>query len=141
MLMSVIQPIVETIKNVVRYLIQSQQTDFKDSSPVTALLKFYAMSSVVNQTAMGYHLSRKVCQDVVSILTFYTSSGVWKEMVRDVIKYTSSAPHTFIPGLEIMSQLLPLPLPMQVQAPGAGKQLYKSSPMYSTLDLYFGDQI
>jgi hypothetical protein len=46
----------------------------------------------------------------------YTSSGVWQEMVKEVFKYIPSAPHTYMPGLEILSQLLPLPLPMQTQS-------------------------
>jgi hypothetical protein len=39
MLMSVIQPMVETIKNVLRFLIECQQSDFKDLTPVAVLLK------------------------------------------------------------------------------------------------------
>jgi len=54
-------------------------------------------------------------------------------MVRDVIKYTSSAPHTFMPGLEVLSQLLPLPLPMQVQAPVAGN----ATSCFEAIFLYF----
>ena len=72
------------------------------------------MAGVVSHTAMGYNLSKKVCEDIVSILTLYTTSGVWREMVREVIRFISLAPHTFTPGLEILSQLLPLPLPMQI---------------------------
>ena len=74
------------------------------------------MSNVVGPSALGYHLSRKVCQDILTILTMYTSSGVWQEMVKEVFKYIPSAPHTYMPGLEILSQLLPLPLPMQTQS-------------------------
>ena len=74
------------------------------------------MSSVVGPSALGYHLSRKVCQDILCILTMYTTSGVWREMVKEVFKYIPSAPHTYTPGLEILSQLLPLPLPMQTQS-------------------------
>ena len=39
MLMSVIQPMVETIRNVLRFLIVCQQSEFKDVSPVATLLK------------------------------------------------------------------------------------------------------
>jgi hypothetical protein len=76
----------------------------------------YAMSNVVGPSALGYHLSRKICVDVISILTIYTSTGVWRPMIREVFKYIPSAPHTFITGLDILSQLLPLPLPMQTQS-------------------------
>ena len=79
------------------------------------------MACVVSQTAMGHPLSKKVCEDIVTILTLYTTSGVWREMVREVIKFISLAPHTFIPGLEILSQLLPLPLPMQILTPVRGE--------------------
>ena len=74
------------------------------------------MSNVVGPSALGYHLSRKICVDVISILTIYTSTGVWRPMIREVFKYIPSAPHTFITGLDILSQLLPLPLPMQTQS-------------------------
>ena len=81
------------------------------------------MAGVVSHTAMGYNLSKKVCEDIVSILTLYTTSGVWREMVREVIRFISLAPHTFTPGLEILSQLLPLPLPMQILTPVTGAVL------------------
>jgi hypothetical protein len=39
MLMSVVQPMIETIRKVLELLISSQLTDFKDVTPVAVLLK------------------------------------------------------------------------------------------------------
>ena len=42
---------------------------------------------------------------------------MWQKMIAEVIKYTLSAPHTYMAGLRIFSELLPLPLPIQPKAP------------------------
>lgn len=36
-------------------------------------------------------------------------------MVKEVLKYTLTAPYTFLSGLIVISEMLPLPLPVQTR--------------------------
>ena len=40
------------------------------------------------------------------------NNSMWQKMIAEVIKYTLSAPHTYLAGLRIFSELLPLTLPI-----------------------------
>ena len=45
------------------------------------------------------------------------NASMWQKMIAEVIKYTLGAPHTYLTGLRIFSELLPLPLPIQTKFP------------------------
>ncbi|KAG8230348.1 hypothetical protein J437_LFUL000619, partial [Ladona fulva] len=40
--------------------------------------------------------------------------SLWTRTVSEILTYLTSVPHAFIPGLRLLSELLPLPLPMPV---------------------------
>lgn len=43
------------------------------------------------------------------------SKSLWTEMVQEILKYTKLSPSTFVTGLTVLSELLPLPLPLQTR--------------------------
>lgn len=43
------------------------------------------------------------------------SSSLWTMMMRDLLKFIPTAPYTFLGGLMLVSELLPLPLPLQTR--------------------------
>ena len=56
----------------------------------------------------------------VSILWWYfafsaLNNSLWTMMMKEPLKYVSTAPYTFLGGLLLISELLPLPLPIPVR--------------------------
>lgn len=43
------------------------------------------------------------------------SKSLWTEMVQEILKYVKLSPSTFVTGLTVLSELLPLPLPLQTR--------------------------
>ena len=43
------------------------------------------------------------------------SNSLWTLMVQEVLRYIMTAPYTFISGVTLLSELLPLPLPIQTR--------------------------
>ena len=45
------------------------------------------------------------------------SKSLWTLMVKELFGYVVTAPYTFLSGLVLVSELLPLPLPIQTKQP------------------------
>ncbi|WAR13247.1 VIR-like protein [Mya arenaria] len=45
------------------------------------------------------------------------SESLWTLAIRDLLKFTMKAPYTYLSGLQMLSELLPLPLPLQTKEP------------------------
>ena len=135
-LLSVVQPVVWTLKLAYETLIDCQEQDFRDVSMVGVLLRTFTLCSVVPSSSPSYDLSRRVCRDVAAVLISLTSTStglsaaaagagtgddlensVWHKMLKELLTFTSSAPHAFVPGLRILAELLPLPLPIDCETP------------------------
>lgn len=75
-----------------------------------------------------FYTFKKVQNDIIETLLAYTqpalssteseealSKSLWTKMVSEVLKYTVVGPNTWMTGLTILSELLPLPLPLQTK--------------------------
>ena len=95
-------------------------------------------TSFVQPTNTSLQIGRK---DEVSVLQGSLSNGnigktlnsfslnntsIWQKMIIEVINYTLSAPHTYLAGLRIFSELLPLPLPIQTKMPHSEEENEKT---------------
>ena len=49
--------------------------------------------------------------DLICFAAAITNSS-WTLMIKEILEYIPSAPYTYIGGLTLLSELLPLPLPM-----------------------------
>ena len=43
------------------------------------------------------------------------SESLWTKTLKELLKYTIKAPYTYLSGLLILSEMLPLPLPIQTR--------------------------
>jgi hypothetical protein len=43
------------------------------------------------------------------------NGSLWTKTMKELIKYTTKAPYTYLSGLLMISELLPLPLPLQTK--------------------------
>ncbi|KAJ8972217.1 hypothetical protein NQ314_000278 [Rhamnusium bicolor] len=103
--LNIIDPIISLLKQILAYVIQFSQQQLRD-----------------------IFLAQKVQTKIIDALLVYTqpvseevnekdslNKTLWTQMCGEVIKYTTSSPHTFVSGLLIFSELLPLPLPVQTR--------------------------
>ena len=116
LLTTVIRLLVRMLKSTLIFRIKCQDDEFRDTTAIPTLLKTYTLCTVVPENSASYSASFETCQHLLDILLAYTtvsvdantgSSAPWQHMVTEVVKYVSSAPHTYLSGLKILSQLLP----------------------------------
>ncbi|CAG9862506.1 unnamed protein product [Phyllotreta striolata] len=127
-LVNSIKPSVLLIKQMLSYVIQCQNTNFKDLTAIPVLLQTYNLLNNFPASSPAYAQVQDIKTDIVDTFLVYTQTvseqvnekdsltkTLWTLMIGEVIKYTTAVPHTFISGLLIFSELLPLPLPLQTR--------------------------
>lgn len=124
-----ITPSILLVKSILKSLIIARGKDFRDISPIPVMLKLYSVMYLFPSSSFSYSASRKIVKEVVDVLMLYTgliltptesdpetlSKSIWSKMLKGLLDYTFSLPMTFIHGLSLLSELLPLPLPFQSQ--------------------------
>ena len=134
LLLSLIKPIIRTLKCLLQNLIACRGTEFKDTSTVNLLLRVYNLARVVPRDSICYELSIEIRDDIVDALSAFTlpdfdlsnkslsvQTSLWTMMLKEVMTYTSSLPHTYRTGLCVLNRLLPLELPLPV--PSSDKEV------------------
>ncbi|XP_066999085.2 protein virilizer isoform X2 [Anabrus simplex] len=129
MLVALILPAVQLIRRMLTYVVRCRNTEFKDLSAVPVLLLTHNLMYAFPASALAFNESQCVCREIVETLLAYTqpvsseqssetealNRSLWTMMMSEVVKYVTTGPHTFVPGLLILSELLPLPLPIQTR--------------------------
>lgn len=125
-IMNTIEPTVLLLKQMLTYVIQCRNTKFKDLTSVPVLLETYNLLKSFPTSSPVYYKAQDVCRDIIETLLVYTqpvseevqekdslNRSLWTRMCGDLIKFTTTAPYSFVSGLLVFSELLPLPLPIQ----------------------------
>lgn len=129
MLVALVLPAMQLLRRMLTHVIHCRNTEFKDLTAVPVLLQVYSLMHAFPATALSYTDSQRVCREIIETLLAYTqpvssdpasetealNRSLWTMMMSEVVKYVTIGPHTFIPGLLILSELLPLPLPVQTR--------------------------
>nr|CAD7395412.1 unnamed protein product [Timema cristinae] len=130
MLVAFIFPVIQLIRRMVTYVINCRNTDFKDLTSVPVLLQTFTLMYAFPSLSPWYNDAQNICKEIIETLLAYTqpvsqapssesdalNKSLWTLMMAEVVKYvTATGPHTFVPGLLILSELLPLPLPIQTR--------------------------
>ncbi|CAG9763201.1 unnamed protein product [Ceutorhynchus assimilis] len=121
-LVNIIYPVLLLFNKIMAYVVQCRNTKFKDLTSVPVLLKTY---NLLNSFPLNSLLSRKCKIAIIDCLLVYTqpmsdeisekdslNKTLWSQMLGEVIKFVTTAPYTFVSGLLVLSELLPLPLPI-----------------------------
>ncbi|XP_054285555.1 protein virilizer-like isoform X1 [Macrosteles quadrilineatus] len=130
-LTSFLHPAMKLIRKVLTHVIKCRNTEFKDLTMIPVLLQTYSLMQAIPVTAHAHLEAQKVSRDVVETLLAYTqpvaadpssetealNKSLWTLMVTEVLKFTVATPHNFLPGLSLLSELLPLPLQVQTRSP------------------------
>lgn len=130
LIISTIEVCVDFLKQLLTYVIHCRNTNFKDLTTIPVLLNTYNLLRAFPSTCAMYYKSKKVCEQLIDTLLVYTqpmseevnekdslSKALWTLMCGEVMNYINDTPYTFISGLLVFSELLPLPLPIQSGKP------------------------
>lgn len=119
-------------------VINARNTDFKDITPVMPLLNVYNLLHNIPVSSLGYQDAKLAQVEIIKTLLCYTQptpiegvdnesvrKSLWSQVIGEVIKFTMTSPATFIPGLMVLSEMLPLPIPVPVLEPLNDKEVHK----------------
>lgn len=116
-IISIIRPSMMMIRYMITLLIQTRRDAFKDLSPIKILLKLYNLMHNVPECSIIHEDATKVAKDIHKTLESYVEIKIGSSMVNEVIAWTLSCPSVFFPGLLLLGQLLPSPLPIPTVKP------------------------
>ena len=96
---------------------------FKDTRLLTELMALYSIMCSVTGSLSS--IAQKVQNEIVDVLMAFTrpvlqitdteeaiNNSVWLLMLKELLQYTMSRPQFFLGGLSLLSELLPIPLPI-----------------------------
>ncbi|KAK6982141.1 protein virilizer [Biomphalaria glabrata] len=103
---------------------------FKDLTSIPVLLELHTVMCSVPTSSLYNNDLAKIQKDIVDTLLAFTqeelqetqtddalSKSLWTLMLKELLKYTIKSPYTYMSGLLILSELLPLPFPLHTKDP------------------------
>ncbi|KAL0822142.1 hypothetical protein ABMA28_004275 [Loxostege sticticalis] len=133
-------PCLRLLDEMLARVVRCRGPRFRDLTAAPVLLKTYGIAKTFPVGSVGYRTAAKAAEASVRALLAYAQPiaddandgdsirrGPWTSLCSEVISYTMTAPYTFVPGLLVFSELLPLPLPMQTKTPPTERELADAS--------------
>lgn len=130
LLLQILLPTIQILRKMLTYVIDCRNTDYKDLTTIEPLLKAYTLVSYVPGQSMNANDAQQIQNEIIKTLMAYTQptpiegvdtesihKSLWTQMIGEICKYILSGPYTILPGLTILSQLLPVPLPILTRHP------------------------
>lgn len=127
LLTQILLPSILLLKKMIYHVIMARNIEFRDVSAIESLMKTYTLLHSVTPRSVTYKDARRVQREIINVLLIYTQTlapdgvatgnihkSLWTQMLGDVIKYTLNGLYHFIPGLMVLSELLPLLLPIPI---------------------------
>lgn len=130
MLTQILLPTIEILRKMLSYVIDCRNTEFKDLTAIEPLLKTYTLVSYIPAQSIAGDDAHAIQNEIIKTLLAYTQptpadgvdtesvqKSLWTQMLGELCKYIMSGPYTIVSGLSILSQLLPVPLPILTKNP------------------------
>ncbi|KAH9515696.1 hypothetical protein Btru_011758 [Bulinus truncatus] len=109
---------------------------FKDLTSIPVLLELHTVMCSVPTSSLYNNDLAKIQKDIVDTLLAFTqeevqqtqtddalSRSLWTLMLKELLKYTIKSPYTYMSGLLILSELLPLPFPLHTKDPLSDEEM------------------
>lgn len=113
-LISLLMPTVKLTRALLERLVKCMGTDFKDLTAVVPLLGVYSLIEAIPSTQTIRNLSSEIVATLLIFTRAVDSDGsgnvaksLWTQMLGEVLKMLSLSPSNFIPGLKLLTRLLP----------------------------------
>lgn len=109
---------------------ETRTTEFKDVTAIEPMLRTYTLLNYVPAQSIAVDDAHQIQMEIVKTLMAYTQptpiggvdtesvhKSLWTQMIAELVKYIMNGPYTFMPGLSLLTQLLPIPLPLPTKRP------------------------
>lgn len=113
-LVALLLPCVRLIRALLERLVKCMATDFKDLTAVVPLLGIYSLIEAIPSNLMVRTLSEEIVGTLLVFTQAVDSDGsgnvaksLWTQMLGEVLKMVSMRPCNFVPGLKLLTRLLP----------------------------------
>lgn len=129
-------PCLKLVDDMLARVVKSRGSSFRDMTAAPILLKTFGLVKAFPEGCVGYRTAMQAAEATVKALLAYSQpiaddandgdsikNGPWTSLCAQVISYTMTAPYTFVSGLSVFSEILPLPLPMQTKVPPTEREL------------------
>ncbi|XP_068618260.1 protein virilizer [Battus philenor] len=139
-LAQILLPCLRLLDEMLARVVRCRGPRFRDLTAAPILLKTYGLAKAYPAGSIGFRTASKAAEAAVKALLAYAQPiaddandgdsirrGPWTSLCSEVIQYTMTAPYTFVPGLLVFSELLPLPLPMQTKTTPTERELEDAS--------------
>ncbi|KYM93110.1 Protein virilizer [Atta colombica] len=113
-LIALLLPCVKLTRALLERLVKCMATDFKDLTAVVPLLGVYSLIEAIPSNLMVQILSEEIVGTLLVFTQAVDSDGsgnvaksLWTQMLGEVLKMISFRPCNFVPGLKLLTRLLP----------------------------------
>ncbi|XP_031825955.2 VIR_N domain-containing protein [Nomia melanderi] len=113
-LVALLLPCVKLTRALLERLVKYMATDFKDLTAVVPLLGVYSLVEAIPPVQIVQILSEEIVGALLVFTQAVDSDGsgnvaksLWTQMLGEVLKMVSLSPCNFIPGLKLLTRLLP----------------------------------
>lgn len=126
----IVLPAVQVLRRMVSFVIHSRGTNYKDLSVVESLLKAYALLHHIPVGCAASTDAQAAQLEIIATLLAYTQptpiegvdtesvhKSLWTQMIGELLKFTLTGPFTYMAGLLVLSELLPVSLPVYTMQP------------------------
>ncbi|XP_028392294.1 protein virilizer homolog isoform X2 [Dendronephthya gigantea] len=120
---SIVLPLLACVNRLLAELLSTSVYQFKDTRLLTELMALYSIMCSVSGSLSS--IAQKVQNEIVDVLMAFTrpvlqtndteeaiNNSVWLLMLKELLQHTMSRPQFFLGGLSLLSELLPIPLPI-----------------------------
>ncbi|XP_050534827.1 protein virilizer-like isoform X2 [Daktulosphaira vitifoliae] len=116
--LSIMNPCMVLIRCMLTLLIQNSGNSYKDLTPIKVLLKLYnLMHYIIEYSSEAQEEATRVSKDVHKTFLTFIEYNLGSNLINEIIMWTLSSPSNFLPGMIILCELLPLPLPIHSLKP------------------------
>lgn len=123
----ILLPTILLLTKLLTYVIEVRNTEYKDLTAIEPILRTYTLISYVPAQAIAADDAHQIQTKIVETLLAFTQptpdpesvhKGLWSQMLGEIFKYIiDGGPYTIMPGLSLLMQLLPIPLPIPTKRP------------------------